>query len=245
MNEEKFSGKGALYKKYRPSYPKEAIEKAASLSDCEVLSDIGSGTGIFTRLLAPYFKKAFAVEPNSDMRTEAEESFSGTNIISLSGTAERTGIEGKTVSLVTAAQAFHWFDKKAFKKECERILKPGGKVLLIWNEKDQKDAMIKELFDLNKKISPSFYGFSGGEDQAKTVSEFFSGRFEECSYRNGVFYDEESFIGRNLSSSYAPGEDNENYGDYVSALKSLFSEYEKGGLAEFPYKTHLYFGGLE
>lgn len=245
MNEEKFSGKGGLYKKFRPSYPSFAIEKAASLSDCEVLSDIGSGTGIFTRLLAPYFKKAYAVEPNADMRSEAEVSFSGTNIISLPGTAEKTGIEDKSVSLVTAAQAFHWFDKEAFKKECKRILKPGGLVLLIWNEKDKESALIRELFDLNKKISPSFYGFSGGEDQKKTVNEFFGGKFETAFCQNGVLYDREHFIGRNLSSSYAPAEGDENYEAYVSALLELFEKYEKDGRVEFPYKTALYFGGLE
>lgn len=244
MHEEKFSGKGELYKRFRPSYPLSAIEKAASITDREVLADIGSGTGIFTRLLAPYFKKVYAVEPNSDMRSEAEKSFFGTNTVSLPGTAEETGIAEKSVSLITAAQAFHWFDYKKFKKECKNILKPEGKVLLIWNDRDKESAMIKELYELNRSLCPSFSGFSRGFDTEKNVSAFFEGKMEKCTYSNGVLYDEEHFIGRNLSSSYAPGKGSEGYEAYVSALSALFKKYEKSGTVEFPYRTVLYYGGL-
>lgn len=245
MNEERFSGKGAVYNKYRPAYPASAIEKAASLSDGDVLADIGSGTGIFTRLIAPYFKNVFAVEPNADMRIAAEKSYTGTNIISVSGTAENTGLDSGSVSLVTAAQAFHWFDKEAFKTECVRILKPGGQVVLIWNEKDKKSALINELYELNRSLCPSFSGFSAGFDPGKNTRAFFGEKMKALSYENCFFYDEESFVGRNLSSSYAPIEGDKNYEAYVSGLGKLFEKYKNGKTVEFPYITNLYFGGLE
>ena len=76
----------------------------------------------------------YGVEPNDDMRKEAEKRLSAfPRFHSVAGTAERTGLPGASVDLVTAAQSFHWFDAAAFKRECRRILSGGGKVALIWN----------------------------------------------------------------------------------------------------------------
>ena len=62
----------------------------------------------------------------------------------MNGSAEATGLSEHSVDFVTAAQAFHWFDKEAFKVECQRILKPRGNFMIIWNTRDYQQGVIKE-----------------------------------------------------------------------------------------------------
>ena len=126
MNEERFTGKADVYKKFRPSYPKELIDYLYSqvgFSQDSVIADIGSGTGIFSRLLLECGSQVYCVEPNDDMRQTAEKDLAGfRNFISVNAAAENTGLQEKSVHFVTAAQAFHWFDRQAYKLECQRIL---------------------------------------------------------------------------------------------------------------------------
>src|SRR5690606_27320031 len=88
--------------------------------------------------------KVFAVEPNADMRRIAERELGKMeDFVSVPATAEDTTLSEKSVDFVFAASAFHWFDPLSFRAECQRILKPGGRVFLIWNETQMKDE-IKE-----------------------------------------------------------------------------------------------------
>ncbi len=135
MNEKKFDAKGSVYAKGRPAYPEQIFEyliKTKVIQDNTTVADIGSGTGIFTLQVSPLVGKIFAVEPNDDMRDKAELLYKDfSNIVSVNGTAEATTLENDCVDLVTVAQAFHWFDRKTFKLECQRILKKNGKVFLV------------------------------------------------------------------------------------------------------------------
>ncbi|MCL2463427.1 MAG: class I SAM-dependent methyltransferase, partial [Defluviitaleaceae bacterium] len=130
MNEEKFTGKAGLYRTFRPSYPAELIDYLYShigfSSDCSI-ADIGAGTGIFTRILLERGSKVYAVEPNGDMREAAIKDLSGyENFVPVGASAENTGLDDSGVDFVTVAQAFHYFDRQLFRRECQRILKSGG-----------------------------------------------------------------------------------------------------------------------
>jgi len=111
MNEERFTGKADIYKKYRPSYPKELFDYLYSqvgFGKDSVIADIGSGTGIFSRLLLERGSKVCCVEPNGDMRQTAEKDLSQfENFVSVSGNDKNTGLQDKSVDFITAAQAFH------------------------------------------------------------------------------------------------------------------------------------------
>src|SRR5690606_11903763 len=127
------------YVKYRPDYPSAAIDyikEIAELSAGSPVADIGSGTGIFAKRLLETGASVFGVEPNAAMRSAAEEFLrSEPNFTSIDGTAESTTLRDSSVDLVTAAQAFHWFDPKPTRAEFARILKPSGRIVLIWNER--------------------------------------------------------------------------------------------------------------
>jgi SAM-dependent methyltransferase len=133
----RFSDRVGDYVRYRPSYPAELIEHLrshAGLFEASIVADVGSGTGIFTRLLLDTGATVFAVEPNDEMRGAAEAVLSARpNFRSVKGTAEATGLADGFVSLVTCAQAFHWFDPAATRREFMRILGRDGSCALVWN----------------------------------------------------------------------------------------------------------------
>lgn len=247
MNEHKFDGLGELYSKYRPSYPQALIDylfSSVGLNSACILADIGSGTGKFTKLLLEKAQRVYAVEPNENMRKIAKSDLDHfANFVSVNGTAESTTLPDRCCSGVIAAQAFHWFDQAVFQAECRRILKPGGKVFLIWNSRDEQSAITRENAQINRKFCPDFYGFSGGIQLGKIdFSDFFAGVYETVVFDHPLQFDLEGFIGRNLSSSYAPKKADPQYSAYVAALKSLFEKYKKGDSLTLPNLTRCYAG---
>ena len=247
MNTNKFDSKGNVYSKARPSYPDALFSYLIServINKNTVAADVGSGTGIFTVALSKFANSVFAVEPNNDMRVKAEEKFKTiANITSINATAENTSLPDCSVDLITVAQAFHWFDREQFKNECKRILKPNGKVVLVWNDRDNDSEIIKDNFEVNKKYCENFKGSSNGIDFSKEAfSNFFNGEFELVEFCNNFIYTREDFIARNLSSSYAPKENDLIYNDYIKAVEEVFEKYQTNGTVKYPYITRCYFG---
>lgn len=247
MNEHKFDKKGGIYSKARPSYPDELfvyLKEHNLISGSTVVADIGSGTGIFTEKLCPYVSKIFAIEPNDDMRSVAEVKYAAhENIISVNGSAENTKLSDKSVDFITVAQAFHWFDRQTFKAECQRILKIDGNILLVWNDRDTESELIMENYDINRRFCPNFNGSSNGIDFSKNAfTDFFKGNFDVVQFRNDLIYNENAFISRCLSSSYAPKPGEKNYNEYVADLQELFKKHSQNGTVPYPYITRCYIG---
>ncbi|MBN1892682.1 MAG: methyltransferase domain-containing protein [Clostridiales bacterium] len=176
MNEDKFNGKGTIYSKFRPTYPSEFIEYLFSkthITEQSVIADIWSGTGILTASLLERGNSVFAVEPNVDMRRIAEENLGKIPLFtSVAATAENTTLPDKSADLITVTQAFHWFDRQAFLKECRRILKPGSHVARIWNSRDEKRLFVVENDRIDRKYCPAFKDFSGGYMTPKPARVF-------------------------------------------------------------------------
>ena len=135
----RFADRTDDYVKYRPSYPTEAIDAIVEGLDASSAraADIGAGTGISARLLGDRGFHVVAVEPNQEMRSAAEPH---PRVVWCDGTAENTGLEGTTMNLVLAAQAFHWFRAQDALREFARILRPGGRLALMWNRRRRDDA---------------------------------------------------------------------------------------------------------
>jgi SAM-dependent methyltransferase len=247
-NSEKFTGRASVYKKYRPDYPEEYIDYLAeynTLGPQSVIADIGSGTGVLSRQLLDKGFSVLCVEPNDDMRSTAEAELGNyPGFTSVNGAAEHTGLAGGCADLITAAQAFHWFDKGLFKAECKRLLKEGANVALVWNSRDETSAFVRANADIMKRFCPLFYGFSGGIDEAPEVFEAFfeNGSFDCRVFRNDLQYDLDGFIGRTLSASYALNEGSPGYKGFIAALTELFEKYSRGGRVTMPNTTRSYIG---
>lgn len=126
---ERFSDRVADYVRYRPAYPEDLLRtlvEATGLGPGRVVADVGSGTGISAALLLRSGARVLAVEPNPEMRRAAEERLGGEpRFRSVAGTAEATTLPSASVDLVTAGQAFHWFDPEPTRREWLRILRGG------------------------------------------------------------------------------------------------------------------------
>ncbi len=247
MNEQQFNKKGKLYHSARPAYPEALFQTLREqIPPQSVVADVGSGTGIFSARLLTIAQRVFAVEPNESMRAAAEEAQDSPRFFSVAGSAEATSLPCACVDCVTAAQAFHWFDQKQFRAECLRILKPGGLVFLVWNDRELTDPVILQNAEINARFCPRFRGFSNGDcgEQRPFLSSFFGGEYQTLSFPNPSFYSLKQFIARNLSSSFAPFPEDTGFSAYVAALTALFEQHCQDGILRYPYTTHCYFGKL-
>jgi SAM-dependent methyltransferase len=251
MNESKFTGRASIYAKYRPTYPDAFIEylyTKIGFQKSSIIADVGSGTGIFSKLLLTKGSFVFGIEPNEDMRKVAVQELVGyKNFASVPQSAESTGLNDRSVDFITVAQAFHWFDRQKFKVECKRILKDNGKVVLVWNSRDMASEFVIACDELNRSYCSDYKGFSGGmkSESPEEYCDFFKdGICDYQVFRNDLVFDLDGFIGRSLSASYAPQAGAENYEPYVTGLKLLFDRYSSSGCLRMPNLTRAYIGGV-
>lgn len=242
-----FSGLASDYASGRPTYSQRFIKslyRDYGFSADSVIADIGSGTGKFAAQMIDRGSFVYLIEPNDDMRELAmRELKSYGNCRCVCGDASNTALENSSVDFVTAAQAFHWFDVEAFKKECKRILKPEGRIFLIWNVRDVDSEINQKNRRIYEKYCPGFKGFSGGikNDDAR-IRQFFDGAYVKEEYSHPLNYSCDKFISRCLSSSYSLRKNDEGYEEYIGELKELFETYAVNGMMTVPNKTMAYIG---
>ena len=247
-SKERFGSKADKYKKFRPTYPKAVIDYLYSIvgfSEESNIADIGSGTGIFSRLLLERGSQVYCVEPNNEMRHIAENDLSKfNNFHTINAAAENTKLEDKSMDFITVATAFHWFDRQAFKAECHRILANNGKVVLIWNLRDVNAEFVNKehKIRLDYFIGRKSARVNTGEPE-DCVNFFANDMYELTTFINSTLVDRETYIGINLSSSYAPSEDDSpRYYEFVSELGKLFDVYSVDGILTYPFLTNCYTG---
>ena len=140
-----------------------------------MIADIGSGTGKLTELFLENGNAVFGVEPNREMREAGERLLKQfPNFTSIDATAEETTLPQSSVDFIVAGQAFHWFDRDRCRKEFARILKPGGWVVLIWN--DRKTEATQFLIEYEKLLQTYATDYSKVDHKNiddDVVSEFF------------------------------------------------------------------------
>lgn len=244
----KFTGREKNYAASRPDYAEKLLDCLCSeygLARAAV-ADIGSGTGKFSKQLLDRKTLVYCVEPNEDMRREAESTLGKyQNFRSVPGNAENTTLESGSVDHVTVAQAFHWFDPNGFKRECQRITKPGGKVFLIWNFRDNDHVINREWAGIFSQYCPDFGGFGRGiqRDDPK-IRTFFDKGYRRVSFDHPLTFNRESFVKRSLSSSYSLQEKDENYEPYIAALNDLFDRHENGGIVTLSNHSVAYIGSI-
>ncbi|MBQ8921996.1 MAG: class I SAM-dependent methyltransferase [Oscillospiraceae bacterium] len=246
-NTKRFDGKGEIYAKSRPSYAAglfDHIKSRLPVLEDSVFADIGSGTGIFSEQLLNCGYRVYAVEPNTDMRQIAEERLSKyKGFTSVDGADNNTNLPDQSVNFITVAQAFHWFDAEAFKKECKRILKQNGLVIIVYNFRDNQAACTKALADLRRKYNPEFHGFSNGISDEKCRA-FFDGNCETFRVDNSQNYDRQGYINRVLSSSYSLRESDERYTEYLKEINMIFDKFADNGTITVPIYTIAYIGTI-
>ena len=245
----RFSDRVENYVRYRPGYPKEVLgvlEKDCGLAQAHVVADVASGTGIWTRMLLEHGNSVLGVEPNAEMRAAGERLLAGfRKFTSVAGTAEATTLADGSVDFVTAAQAAHWFDRGRARREFTRILKPGGWLVLVWNERLTDTTPFLRDYERLLLTFGTDYEDVRHEHTTDSVSEFFDpAPFQERVFANRQEFDYEGIQGRLLSSSYAPAPGHPKYEPMLRDLRKVFDAHATGGRATFQYKTRVYSGQL-
>jgi SAM-dependent methyltransferase len=245
----RFSDRVENYVRYRPGYPPEvlqALKEDCGLTPSRVVADIASGTGIWTRMLLQNGNRVYAVEPNPEMRQAGERLLANfSNFISVAGAAEATTLKDHSLDFVTAAQAAHWFDRVSARREFVRILKPGGWLVLLWNERlTDSTPFLHDYEDLLLTYGTD-YEVVRHERTTESVNEF----FDPMPYREILFpmrqvFDYAGVEGRLLSSSYAPGPEHLNHRPMLRDLRRIFDEHAVQSRVNVEYKTRVYFGRL-
>jgi SAM-dependent methyltransferase len=245
----RFSDRVGNYVRYRPGYPLAVLEELKAecgLAPSHVVADIASGTGIWTRMLLENGNLIFGVEPNAEMRAAGERLLAAfPKFTSVAGTAEATSLADENVDFVSAAQAAHWFDRARARKEFVRILKPGGWLVLLWNERlTDSTAFLRDYEQLLLTYGTDYQDIRHEHTTAE-VNEFFDpAPFQERAFAMRQEFDYAGVEGRLLSSSYAPGPDHPLNAAMLRELSRIFDSCSVEGRVAFEYKTRLYFGRL-
>ncbi len=245
----RFSDRVENYVRYRPGYPPQALQVLKSecgLAPGHSMADLASGTGIWTRILLENGNPVFGVEPNAEMRQAGERLLAGfPKFTSIEGTAEATTLRNGSVDFVTAAQAAHWFDRERARREFARILRPGGWLVLLWNERLTDSTPFLRDYEQLLLTFGTDYDDVRHERTTDAVNEFFDpAPFLERVFPTRQEFDYAGLEGRLLSSSYAPGPEHPRHPAMLRELRRVFDAHAVAGRAVFEYKTRVYFGRL-
>jgi len=246
----RFSSRVANYVRFRPGYPAgivELLRREYGLTEASKVADIGSGTGLLSRIFLDAGLAVTGVEPNREMREAGEASLAGyTGFRSLDGTAEATTLGDSSVDLITAAQAFHWFDVEATRREWSRVLRPNGAVALIWNERFVETPFMREVEAITDK-----YAAAGDPDgkireagRSRIAGLFAPAAFRADEFPNHQMFDFAGLLGRISSSSYLPMAGEPAYAELSADLSLVFEKWQEIGLVRFVYRTKVFHGRL-
>ncbi len=242
---ERFSNRVANYIKYRPHYPVEIIDylrKETGLTPSKLIADIGCGTGISSELFLKNGNTVFGVEPNDSMRAAAIEYLAEfPHFNPVAATAENTTLQDDSVDMVVAGQAFHWFDLERTKKEFKRVLKPGGSIVLIWNERQlDTTSFLVEYEKLLVKYGSDYEVVRHDKFDERVLGGYFDNGFRKAIFGNIQRVDFEGLKGRMLSSSYMPTEENAVFRAMIEELSRVFAEHSENGRIDIIYDTNVY-----
>jgi len=235
----RFSDRAADYVKYRPDYPVAAIDavldglgEPAAL----VVADVGAGTGISSRQLADRGPRVIAVEPNAAMRDAAAPH---ARVEWRAGTAEATGLDAAAAGVVTCFQAFHWFRVREAATEFHRVLRPGGRLALVWNVRDDDDPLTLEYWHAIRAVA-DVRAIEDREIDRDTIAACGFTRPERVTFAHTQRLTRDGFVGRAASASYVP-KDPERFGALVERLDALHARHhEPDGTVTMRYLTDVW-----
>ncbi len=249
---ERFSGRVERYIAFRPSYPKELLlfmKDELGLAESHSIADVGSGTGLLSKLFLDNGNIVYGVEPNAEMRAAAEAWLEDEpGFRSISGRAEEMPpLKDHEVDYIVAGQAFHWFDAAAARGEFGRILKPGGWVVLVWNRRRIKGTPFAAAYEdfvlrwgTDYEEVRSRYGAAGPLDEL-----FGESGYDVRTFANRQELDYAGLEGRVLSASYIPGPTDPNYSTMLEDLRGLFDTNARDGKVVMELDTEAFFGQLD
>ena len=249
----RFSNRVGWYVQARPKYPAALLDFLQSdlgLRPEHRIADMGSGTGLLAEMFLRNGNSVIGIEPNSEMRAAGDEILRNySHFKSIDATAERTSLPDHSIDLVMAGQAFHWFDVPKVRAEFQRILVPGGRVVLVWNERRVADSGFDAAYDeLIRRFATDVHvdhhtQVTGVADEV--LGAFFGpGHFRVKCFDNFQELNLEGVKARLLSSSYMPLPDHLSFPDLMREAERAFHNHAIDGAVRIAYDTRAYYGTM-
>lgn len=248
---QRFSNRVESYARYRPNYPAEVLrclQENMGLTPAMTVADVGAGTGLLTERLLHNGNVVYAVEPNEGMRQAAAAALGQyANLYLVDGRAEATTLPDGSVDLVTAAQAFHWFEPRATRAEFVRILRPPRWAALIWNDRrDDASPFLAAYRALLDSFSTDYRQVDHKYvADAPALQRFFApGSYRIFTFPNNQVLDLDGLVGRLRSTSYVPAPGEPGYEGMLDKAHALFGQYAEDGKVRIEYETQVFLGQL-
>ena len=230
---ERFSGRVADYERYRSRYPAQVIDvlvERCGMTLEHLVADIGAGTGMLAELFLQHGNAVVAVEPNDEMRAACERlAAAWPGLTVKEGTAEQTGLEAASVDFIAVGRAFHWFDIERTRPEFQRILKPGGWVVLVNNSRVRDKSPISLAYEAVLREHGIDYAanLESYEIASKVDAFFNSGELFRREIAGEQHLTLEELVGLTQSYSVTPPPDHPKYEGMQKALGEFFAQWQK------------------
>lgn len=247
----RFSGRVEAYRRYRSRYPHEIIpllREKCGLTAESVVADIGAGTGMLAELFLENGNRVLAVEPNAEMRAACEELMEKfPRLACVDGTAEHTTLGDRSVDMIAVGRAFHWFDHEKCRPEFQRILRPGGWVVLAGlGPRHGQEPVQQEYADIMRTHGVDWAQLRDRYNVTETAKKFFEGgTLLEAKFPGADELTYEGLEGHTLSLSVMPKPDHPGFPAMQEALKRYFEKYQHDGKMLLPVNCHVLMGRFE
>lgn len=237
-----FSSKVTDYAASRPDYPPalfDALQRIGALFPGALVADIAAGTGLFTQGLLERGYAVVAVEPNAHMRKVAAARLARFGTARCNdGSAEASMLDSASIDLITVAQAFHWFDVEAARREFLRVLKPEGQVALIWNTRPLDDPLQTAIDEILSTFGGAKHVELTQQQDLKHVPQFFAGaQYHELALHHAQRLARSGLLSLVMSRSSMPDRGTAEGAQAERELSTLFDKFAEYGEVVVDYRT--------
>ncbi|GGF49473.1 hypothetical protein GCM10011519_24280 [Marmoricola endophyticus] len=227
-----FGGVADRYDRARPGYPVEAARWLTGDAPARVL-ELGAGTGKLTRTLVELGHNVMASDPDERMLAVLEQRAPGAHVRTHG--AEDVPLPDAIADVVISAQAWHWFDHERAIPEIARVLKPGGVLALVWNERDETVPWVARLGRLMGSNDNQDDQVAALRDQPEFPE------IEEATFRHWQHLDRKAVLDLAASRSYVASMGEEEREETLARVSALYDDYGRGpdGM-KLPYVTRCF-----
>ncbi|WP_216935125.1 MULTISPECIES: class I SAM-dependent methyltransferase [unclassified Acinetobacter] len=240
-----FSRSAELYQQVRPDYPAEIsqwLNEMLGLAADAHLLDLGSGTGKFIPYLRPLSRHIIAVDPVPEMLAQLK--MAHPDIDAIEGVSHQLPLPDHSLNAVFCAQSFHWFANAASLKELDRVLKPHGFLVLIWNQRDTRVDWVQALADCIAPLEGDAPRFHSGAWREVFAQQTLFQPYAETTMTQQQHGPVEQVVSKRLlSTSFIAAMPTAQQVQLKLQFEQIIQQYtakHSEEMIDFPYITHIY-----